>query len=153
LPASPPGVLDTILANVEGWVKRVQAESDPTIVPMLGPSSVPRCSDALFERSAALATRLDVGMQTHLLSARSQVPLAQARFGKRTVERLAEVGCLDARVSFAHVIWADAAEIDLLARARSPIVSNPVSNQKLGAGIAPLQAMRDAGAIIALGTD
>jgi len=153
LPTSPPGVLDTILANAEAWVRRMQSEAEPAIVPMLGPSSVPRCSDALFERSAALAARLDVGMQTHLLSARSQVPLAQQRFGKRTVERLAEIGCLGERVSFAHVIWADAEETALLARSGSPIVSNPVSNQKLGAGIAPLQAMRDAGATIALGTD
>jgi cytosine/adenosine deaminase-related metal-dependent hydrolase len=153
LPSSPPGVLDTIMANVEQWVSRVRAAADPTTVPMLGPSSIPRCSDALFERSAVLATRLDVGIQTHLLSARSQVPLAQRRFGKRTVERLAEIGCLSERVSFAHVIWPDEVEIGLLAQAGAPIVSNPVSNLKLGAGIAPLQAMRDAGAVIALGTD
>jgi cytosine/adenosine deaminase-related metal-dependent hydrolase len=153
LPASPPGVLDTILANVTGWLRRMQAAADPTIVPMLGPSSVPRCSDLLFERSAALAGQLDVGMQTHLLSARSQVPLAERRFGKRTVERLAEMGCLGERVSFAHAIWLDAAEIRLLAETRTAVVSNPVSNQKLGAGIAPLQLLRDAGAVIALGTD
>jgi cytosine/adenosine deaminase-related metal-dependent hydrolase len=153
LPTSPPARLDTILANVESWIRRVQSEADPRTVPMLGPSSVPRCSDALFEESAALAAHLDVGMQTHLLSARSQVPLARQRFGKRTVERLAEIGCLGERVSFAHAIWPDTVEIELLARAGSPVVSNPVSNQKLGAGIAPLQAMRDAGAVIALGTD
>jgi 5-methylthioadenosine/S-adenosylhomocysteine deaminase len=153
LPARPPGELEAILGNVARWVRQMQAAGDPTITPMLGPSSVPRCSDALFERSAVLASELDVGMQTHLLSARSQVALAHERFGKRTVERLDELGCLGERVSFAHVIWPDAFEISLLASARSPVVSNPVSNQKLGAGIAPLQAVRDAGGVIALGTD
>jgi 5-methylthioadenosine/S-adenosylhomocysteine deaminase len=153
LPSSPPGALDAILANVETWARRLQTDADPTIVPMLGPSSVGRCSDALFERSADLAARLDIGLQTHLLSARSQVPLARQRFGKRTVERLAEIGCLGERVSFAHAIWPDTVEIGLLAESGSAVVSNPVSNQKLGAGIAPLQAMRDAGVRLALGTD
>jgi cytosine/adenosine deaminase-related metal-dependent hydrolase len=153
LPARPPGDLDRILANVERWTRRVQRMEDPTISAMLGPSSVPRCSDALFEQSARLATRLDVGMQTHLLSARSQVALAQHRFGKRTVERLGELGCLSPRTSFAHAIWLDDTEIAMLADAGAPVVSNPISNQKLGAGIAPLQALRDAGAVLALGTD
>lgn len=152
LPRRPGPRLDRLLAGAERFVARWQGR-DPRILPMLGPSSVPRCSDELFAASVDLARRAGCRLQTHLLSAKSQVPLAAQRFRRSTVERLGELGCLGPEFSFAHCIWPTAVEIEALARAGSPVVLNTVSNQKLGAGIAPLQQLRDAGVVLALGTD
>jgi len=47
----------------------------------------------------------------------------------------------------------DAQEIDLFAKTRTGVAHCPCSNCRLGSGIAPLRAMRDAGVPIGLGVD
>jgi cytosine/adenosine deaminase-related metal-dependent hydrolase len=52
-----------------------------------------------------------------------------------------------------HAIWIDAADIALLARAGCTVAHNPVCNLRLGSGVMPYRALRDAGVPICLGTD
>ena len=125
----------------------------PLLTPMLGPSSVPRCSRELFEGSLALAREKGVRLQTHLLSAKSQVPVAEERFAGSTVDYLRSLGGLQEWTSFAHGIWLSDEEVAILGETDAGIVHNPVSNQKLGAGIAPAPALVRAGATVALGSD
>ena len=141
-----------LLARLEPFLERWSG-THPRLRPMLGPSSLPRCSVELFEASLELARRRDVALHTHLLSAKSQVPLARERYGGSTVAFLERIGALTERVSFAHAIWLDDAEVTRLGELRGTVVHNPVSNQKLGAGIAPIPAMLRAGVHVGLGTD
>jgi len=141
-----------LVARIEPYLARWKGRH-PRLVPMLGPSSLPRCSVELFEASLDLARRRGVGLHTHLLSAKSQVPLARARYGGSTVEFLKRLGGVQAWTSFAHAIWLDDDEIALLGSLRATVVHNPVSNLKLGAGIAPVPALLRAGVRVALGTD
>src|SRR5262249_39745429 len=107
----------------------------------------------LFEASLELARRMDVALHTHLLSARSQVPLAHQRYGGSTVAFLERIDGLAAGTSFAHALWLAGVESPALARSGAVLVHNPVSNLKLGAGIAPVPDLLAAGAPVALGTD
>ena len=141
-----------LLARLEPYLERWTAEH-PRLRPLLGPSSLPRCSVELFEASLELARRRGVGLHTHLLSAKSQVPLARERFGGSTVAFLERIGAIAPWTSFAHAIWLDDAEVERLGALGGTIVHNPVSNLKLGAGIAPVPAMLRAGVTVGLGTD
>jgi len=141
-----------LLARLEPYLERWSAKH-PRLRPLLGPSSLPRCSVELFEASLELARRRGVGLHTHLLSAKSQVPLARERFGGSTVAFLERIGAIAPWTSFAHAIWLDDAEIERLGALGGTIVHNPVSNLKLGAGIAPVPAMLRAGVTVGLGTD
>jgi cytosine/adenosine deaminase-related metal-dependent hydrolase len=120
---------------------------------MLGPSSLPRCSIELFEASVDLARRKEAGLHTHLLSAKSQVPLARMRYGGSTVAFLERIGAIQRWTSFAHAIWLDDDEVRRMGELDATVVHNPVSNLKLGAGIAPVPAMLRAGVAVGLGTD
>ena len=146
-------------ANVNDSLDRAERFIDkwkdrhPLLTPMLGPSSVPRCSRDLFEGSLALARRKGVRLQTHLLSAKSQVPVAEERFSGSTVDYLRSLGGLQEWTSFAHGIWLSDEEVAVLGETDTGIVHNPVSNQKLGAGIAPAPALVRAGVNVALGSD
>ncbi len=151
--ARPPRItVARAMEQAESFVGRWRNRS-PRLQPMLAPSSLPRCSIELFEASADLARRLDVRLQTHLLSAKSQVPVGQKRYAGSTVKFLEGIGCLAPWASFAHAIWVDEEEIELMAGTGCVVVHNPVSNLKLGAGIAPVPAMLRAGVNVALGTD
>jgi len=141
-----------LMARLEPYLVRWR-DRHPRLRPMLGPSSLPRCSIELFEASVDLAKRTGVGLHTHLLSAKSQVPLAKQRYGGSTVAFLERIGALQPWTSFAHAIWLDDAEVARMGELGATIVHNPVSNLKLGAGIAPVPALRRAGAHVALGTD
>lgn len=141
-----------VLGRVEEFVQRWKGRH-PRLSPMLGPSSLPRCSTELFEASIDLARHHDVRLQTHLLSARSQVPFAHARYGGSMVSYLERLGCLEEWASFAHAIWLDDAEVGLLAASPATAVHNPVSNLKLGAGVAPAPDLWRRGGNVALGAD
>jgi 5-methylthioadenosine/S-adenosylhomocysteine deaminase len=151
-PRARTGAVREILGRVEPFLERWKGRH-ARLQPMLGPSSLPRCSVELFKASLDLAARRGVGLHTHLLSAKSQVPVAGARYGGSTVQFLREIGGLRRETSFAHGIWLDDKEIDLLAASEAGVVHNPVSNLKLGAGVAPVPAMLRAGVPVALGTD
>lgn len=53
----------------------------------------------------------------------------------------------------AHCVHCDSSDIELLKTAHCSVASCPVSNSKLACGIAPLQAMIDAGVNVGIGTD
>jgi 5-methylthioadenosine/S-adenosylhomocysteine deaminase len=146
------GSVPDIVGRIEPFLERWRAR-DARLRPMLGPSSLPRCSVELFEASLEVARRHDVGLHTHLLSAKSQVPLARSRYGGSTVDFLRRIGGIQPWTSFAHAIWLDDEEIALLGSLKATVVHNPVSNLKLGAGIAPVPALLRAGVTVALGTD
>ena len=146
--ASPVEVLGQVEEFLTHWKGR-----EPLVTPMLGPSSLPRCSTELFEASIDLALRQEVRLQTHLLSARSQVPFAYTRYGGSMVAYLDRLGCLEDWASFAHAIWLDDHDISMLAASPAAAVHNPVSNLKLGAGIAPATELWRSGCSVALGAD
>ena len=53
------------------------------------------------------------------------------------VAHLATLGLLTTRTAIVHGVWVSDADIELLAGHGTSVVHNPVSNLKLGAGIAP----------------
>ena len=63
------------------------------------------------------------------------------------------LGFLDAKTSLAHCVWLEDADIDILAETRSTVVHNPLSNLRLGSGIAPILKCLKAGVNVTFGCD
>ena len=51
------------------------------------------------------------------------------------------LGLLDDHTNVIHAVWVDEADLDTIAAAAATVVHNPVSNLRLGSGIAPLRPM------------
>ncbi len=67
------------------------------------------------------------------------------------MERL---GFLDLdQVLFAHCVWLDESECELLASRKVGVAHNPTSNMKLVSGLAPVSTMISAGVHVGIGTD
>jgi guanine deaminase len=121
--------------------------------PAVAPTIPLHCSDAFLAGCNALAAEFDAGLQTHVAESKTQAVLALARYGESLVAHLARLGLLSPRFSAAHGIWIDAADIARLADAGATLVHNPMSNLRLGSGVAPARAMLDRGLTLAIGTD
>ncbi|WP_088892821.1 amidohydrolase [Leptolyngbya ohadii] len=120
---------------------------------MLAPTGMQLCSDALFEGCIALSDRYQLCCHTHLLETRAQQLLAQEKYGYSAVQHLKHLGFLTPRTSLAHCVWLDDADVAILAETRSTVVHNPLSNLRLGSGIAPILKYRQAGVNVTFGCD
>ncbi|MGI8413863.1 MAG: amidohydrolase family protein [Solirubrobacteraceae bacterium] len=120
---------------------------------VIAPSGPQRCTDELLGASAELARAHDVSLHIHVLETKTQAVTGQVFYERTLVEHLDELGVLCQQATLAHGVWLTPSDIDRLARSGTSIAHNAISNQKLGAGIAPLRALLDAGVNVALGSD
>jgi len=119
----------------------------------LAPCSPFSVTPELMRDTAALATRLGVTLHTHLAENAEDVAYSIARYGRRPVDYLEEMGWLGERTWLAHGIHFDDGEVARLGRARVGVAHCPSSNMRLGSGIARVQALRAAGAPVGIGVD
>ncbi len=142
---------DELLTALHRFLDRWTGQH-PRLSCLLGPSAPERCTRDLLTGSVELARRYGIGLHSHLLEAKFQ-RMTFERAGQSTVEFLVRIGLAGPASSFAHGVWLDEWEIGLLAETGVTVVHNPISNLKLGSGIAPLQTMLAAGLNVALGGD
>lgn len=117
------------------------------------PSGPQRCTDEMLVGCAALADELDLPIHIHVLETRMQAVSGQKMYGQTLVEHMDAIGFLGPRVCFAHGIWLTPSDIEIVRDRDVSIAHNPVSNMKLGSGIAAVPALLAAGVNVALGTD
>jgi cytosine/adenosine deaminase-related metal-dependent hydrolase len=120
---------------------------------MMAPTGLQLCSDDLFTGCVALSEQHQLCRHTHLLETKAQKLLAHEKYGCSAVEQLKQLGFLGDRTSLAHCVWLEDADIPLLASTRSTVVHNPLSNLRLGSGIAPVLKYLEAGVNVAFGCD
>lgn len=97
----------------------------------------------------------DYGVITHihLSETRSEHEECISRRGMTPAAAFAENGVMDTPVLFAHGVWLGEDDMRLIARHGASVAHCPVSNLKLGSGIANVSAMLAHGINVCLGTD
>jgi len=108
----------------------------------------------LWEWMAAFAKEHELGMHVHISETKKEHESCKARRdGASPIQALDRYGVWDVRAIAAHCVWTTPEDWALMAEKGVSAVYNPVSNLKLGSGVAPVAAMRKAGVNVALGTD
>ncbi|MBD2464357.1 amidohydrolase [Oscillatoria sp. FACHB-1407] len=141
-------VLELMRSTVEQF-----HQPDKGINIMVAPTGMQLCSDALFEGCIELSDRHNLCRHTHLLETKAQQMLAYEKYGCTAVEHLKHLGYLSPRTSLAHCVWLNDHDISILAETQSTVVHNPLSNLRLGSGIAPILKYRQAGVNVTFGCD
>lgn len=108
---------------------------------------------ALWEWTATYAKEHGQGLHVHLSETKKEHAECVARHGMTPAALFAHLGLFDVRAIAAHCVWTTPEDWAILADHGVTAVHNPVSNLKLGSGVAPIPAMKRAGVNIALGTD
>ena len=108
----------------------------------------------LWDWMARYAADHGLGMHVHLSETQTEHEQCKARHGgKSPAAVLAEHGVFDVRAIAAHCVWTTPEDWAILAEKGVSAVHNPVSNLKLGSGVAPVVDLKKAGVNVALGTD
>lgn len=119
----------------------------------LAPHAIYTCGTQTLARVAELAQEHNLLIHSHLSEAEAEPYNCLKEHGMRPVHYLKSLGILESKAVFAHGIWVDNAEMELLAESGASIALCTDSNLKLSSGIAPIKAYRDAGVNLALATD
>jgi cytosine/adenosine deaminase-related metal-dependent hydrolase len=96
---------------------------------------------------------MNVHLHTHLAETRDEEAFCLARFGYRPGDYAEHLHWTGDDVWHAHCVHLNQSEIERFARTHTGIAHCPTSNMRLASGIAPVRAMRDAGAPVGLGVD
>ena len=94
-----------------------------------------------------------LGMHVHLSETQHEHEACQERWGLTPFGILDKFGVWNTRAIAAHCVWTTEEDWAGMATKGVSCVHNPVSNLKLGSGVAWIPAMKKAGVNIALGTD
>jgi cytosine/adenosine deaminase-related metal-dependent hydrolase len=142
--------IDAILADTE----RLHDLADGALVQIaVAPCSPFSVTTRLMEESAALARRLGLQLHTHLAETVEEDAYCRELFDCTPVEYLERVGWLADDVWCAHCVHLSEDDVQTFARAGVGVAHCPTSNLRLGAGVAPVRAMLDAGVRVGLGVD
>lgn len=120
---------------------------------VIAPCSPFSVSPDLMRHSAELARTYGVHLHTHLAETRDEAEYCQATFGRTPVELAEDLGWMGADVWHAHMVHPGEDEVRRLGQTRTGVAHCPGSNMRLASGIAPVGALREAGARVGLGVD
>ena len=109
---------------------------------------------AMWEWVAAFAREKGLGMHVHISETRTEHEACKGRHnGLTPIQVLDQYGVWDGRAIAAHCVWTTPEDWAIMAEKGISAIHNPMSNLKLGSGIAPVPAMGKAGVNVCLGTD
>lgn len=154
----PPDTLvereDVILNDCIRVIDTFHDASDGAMVRIgVAPCSPFSVSRYLMRDAALLARDKGVMLHTHLAENDEDIAYSLAQFGCRPGQYAEDLGWTGDDVWHAHCVKLDGQEIDLFAKSQTGVAHCPCSNCRLGSGIAPVRAMRDAGVPVGLGVD
>ncbi|MDO3382562.1 TRZ/ATZ family hydrolase [Gilvimarinus algae] len=118
-----------------------------------GPHAPYTVADEHLKRVAVLAEELEAPIQIHLHETADEVRDSMDIYGKRPIERLAELGLLTPQTQCVHMTQVEDTDAVLLAEFGAHVIHCPQSNLKLASGFCPVAKLRAAGVNVALGTD
>jgi len=146
---------DAILADCQ---RVIQRHHDPEPYSMLrvglAPCSPFSVTGDLMREAAALARSYDkVYLHTHVAETQDEERFCLEKFGVRPAEYMRQLGWVGPDVWWAHAVWLDEAEIQMLAETGTGVAHCPSSNMRLGSGIAKIRQMRQSGVKVGIALD
>ncbi len=149
---SPDGRVDGRLSEIVDF-HRENHDPNGRITVGFAPHSVYDLSPEQCGEIAVAASAADALFHIHLEETEAERELVIDRYGRPATVLLAEVGAFEPTSVVAHGVWLDADDRRILSESGAAVAHCPVSNLKLGSGIAAVEEMLAEGVTVGLGTD
>jgi cytosine/adenosine deaminase-related metal-dependent hydrolase len=157
IPAEWKGELDAVtvpsLDEAAAFSERCFALGDDRVKCGATPSAPQRSTDALLTRQYAMATSARFPYFLHVQETKLQAKQGPRLYGHSMIAHLDALNILGHNTVIIHGVWLSGSDIELLAKSGAGLIHNPVSNLRLGSGVAPLRKLLEAGVPVALGCD
>ncbi len=107
----------------------------------------------LYHAAVAAAQPLRSGFVYHFCSEMEDVAWSVDNWGMRPAEWARDRGLLGPHALLINACHVSPVEVSILAETETPVVHSPTANMKMASGVAPVRDLREAGVIVALGSD
>ncbi|MDD4409114.1 MAG: amidohydrolase [Candidatus Pacebacteria bacterium] len=104
-------------------------------------------------KAKKVAREYDAIYQIHVAETKQEYDNSLRERGVTPIKYLDNLGVLDSKTVLIHCVWLNDEDIDIIARRGCKVAHCPLSNLKLGSGIAPIAKMIEAGIVVSIGTD
>ncbi|CAH8713209.1 amidohydrolase [Paenibacillus thiaminolyticus] len=142
------------LTEALGLIERWNGKADGRITTMLAPHAPYTCPPEPLKHIARLAEAMSLPIHIHLAETTEEVVSIREKYNETPAQYLYNTGLFEkAHVLLAHGVHMTRGDIGLLKGMRGGVAHNPVSNLKLGCGIAPIVDMINQDIVVGLGTD
>ena len=146
--------LDAVLADTARLAAELHEPGHGASVQIaVAPCSPFSATGRLMEESAGLARRLGLLLHTHLAETADEDAYCRELYGCAPVEYVERLGWLADDVWCAHCVHLAMDDVRRFGETGTGVAHCPTSNLRLGAGIAPVRDMLDAGVRVGLGVD
>jgi putative selenium metabolism protein SsnA len=135
------------------FARKARQERGSRVMPLFSLHASFTVTDELIQSVRRLASELAVPVTIHTSEGLGDLQHNIVRYGKRTVERLKDVGLLRPDVVLAHCVHVNDAELDIVAASGAKVAHNPMSNMLNAVGVAPVRSMLKRGITVGLGND
>jgi cytosine/adenosine deaminase-related metal-dependent hydrolase len=144
---------DSLVEETEAILEETEQLADRGVEVAVSPCSPFSVTKELMRESAELARRCGLTLHTHLAETVEEDAYCRELYGCSPVEYLEELGWLADDVWCAHCVHLTPDEVQRFADTGTGVAHCPTSNLRLGAGVAPVRELLQAGARVGLGVD
>lgn len=111
------------------------------------------CSVELLKHVRVLSEKYQIPLHIHVSETKAEVDEVISKTNFTPVSYLNSINFLWDNVIAVHCVHLTDQDITLLAENNVKVAHNPISNAKLGSGVAPVPQLLSAGVVVGLGTD
>ena len=135
------------------FLERLAGEPSEQLAGMVGVHAALTVSDDTLAACKEVMDRYGVGCHIHVAEGVEDHTHSLEKYGKRTVNRLVDLGISGDSSIFVHCINIDDEELGLIKETGTVVVHNPESNMNNAVGVARVLELMDRGVLVGLGTD
>lgn len=144
-------IFEKSLENTKGLLEKYKGH--PFIKVSVAPHSPYTVSGPNLIRAKELAKQYGAIYQLHVSETKEEFDNILKEKGLTPIGYLEKLGVLDKKTVLIHCVHLTDNDISIIAKNNCKVVHCPLSNLKLGSGIAPVVKLSKAGVVVALGTD
>ncbi|WP_408011780.1 amidohydrolase family protein [Pseudalkalibacillus sp. A8] len=141
------------LIEAERFSKNYKSFANGRLTTMVAPHSPYACTPESIVESVRIAKENDLMVHIHVSETDFEVLDIKKRYGVSPVEHLRLLGLFDQPTVMAHGVVLNDEERAILKEYDVRVAHNPISNLKLGSGIADVVSLLDAGIKVGIATD
>lgn len=119
----------------------------------LGPCSIFTVNTDLLRETLNFANRNNLLLHMHLCETKDEYEYCLSKYNLKPIDYMEEIGWLNNKVWFAHLVHINDDDIEKLSRAGIGFAHCPTANMRLGDGISPVFKMKNSSINIGLGVD